>query len=111
MTRQAGNFVDFFVQRDSLLQVFELHRAADFGDDGESVWVPLNHDVAELNRIAFVDLHLSAVNYGVALALTALLIDDRNRALAVHHHQIAGFGFNRLQPDEFDGSGRLGFQA
>jgi len=44
--RQSGNLVDFFVERDAFLQVFELGRAADFGKDGESVRIPLDHDLS-----------------------------------------------------------------
>ena len=47
-TRQAGDFVDFFVQRDAFLQVLELNGAADFREDREGVRIPLDHDLAEL---------------------------------------------------------------
>jgi hypothetical protein len=48
VTRQAGDFVHFFVERDAFLQVLELHGAADFGQDREGVRIPLDHDLAEL---------------------------------------------------------------
>ena len=46
LTRQAGDFVDFFVQGDAFLQVLELNRAADFGQDREGVRIPLDQDLA-----------------------------------------------------------------
>ena len=49
VTRQAGDFVHFFVQRQAFLQVLELHRAADFGEDREGVRIPLDQDIAERN--------------------------------------------------------------
>jgi hypothetical protein len=94
--RQAGDFVDFFVQRDPFLQVFELHGAADFRQDGEGVRIPLDHDLAERDRIALVDLELGAVHNRVALALAVLFVDHGDRTLPVHDHQIA---FLRLDRD------------
>ena len=47
-TREAGDLVDFFVEGDAFLQVLELDGAADFGEDGEGVGIPLDHDLAEL---------------------------------------------------------------
>ena len=43
VTRQAGDFVHFFVERDPFLQILELHGAADFGQDREGVRIPLDH--------------------------------------------------------------------
>jgi hypothetical protein len=47
VTRKTGHFVDFLVQRQALLEVLELHRSADFGQDREGVRVPLDQNVAE----------------------------------------------------------------
>ena len=44
-TREAGDFVDFFVERDAFLQVLELDGAGDLGEDGEGVRIPLAEDV------------------------------------------------------------------
>src|SRR5208283_520888 len=111
VTRQAGDFVDFFVQGDAFLQVLELHRAADFGQDGEGVRIPLDQNLAERDRVALVDLDLGAVHDGVALALAVLLVHDRDRTLAVHDHQIAGLGLDGLQSDEAHGAVVLSFEA
>ena len=111
VTGQAGDFVHFFVQRDTFLQVLELHGAADFGQDGESVRIPLDHDLAERDRIAIVDFQLGAVHHRVALAFAILLVDDRDRALAIHDHQIARLGFDRLQSDEAHGAVVLGIET
>src|SRR5579864_8093966 len=98
------------MQRDPFLQVLKLRRAADFSQDGEGVRIPLDHYLSELDVIAFVDLDLGAVNDRVALALAVLVVNHRNRSLAVHDDQIAGFGLNRLQTDEADCSVGLGLQ-
>ncbi len=47
--REAGDFVDLFVERDAFLQVLELDRAGDLREDGEGVGVPLAESVAELD--------------------------------------------------------------
>ena len=53
VTRQAGDFVDFLVQRDAFLQVLELHGSADLRQDGEGVWIPLDQYLAlrDLRRL------------------------------------------------------------
>ena len=45
-TREAGDFVDFFVEGDAFLQVLELDGAGDLGEEGEGVGVPLAEAVA-----------------------------------------------------------------
>src|SRR5207247_8062375 len=87
------------------LQVFELHCAADFGQDGKGVRIPLDHHLPELDLISFVDFDLGAVHYRVVFPLPALLIDNSDRTLAVHDHQISGFGFHRLNINEPDRTG------
>src|SRR5579863_4165010 len=111
VTRQAGDFVDLFVQRHAVLQVLELHCAADFGDNREGVRIPLDHDLAQLDVIAFVDLDLGAVDDRIALAFAILLVHDRDRALAVHYDQVAGLRFHCLQADEAHGAVVLGIET
>src|SRR5580693_5237840 len=111
VSRQAGDFVHFFVKCDTFLQVLELDGAADFGQDREGVWIPLDHNFAELDRIAFVDLNLGAVNNSVALAFAALVVDHRDRALTIHDYQVAGLGLDGLETDEAYDARGLGFQT
>src|SRR5579862_2006493 len=111
VTRQAGNFVHLFMECDTLLQVLELHRAADFRQDREGVWIPLNHDLAERDRIAFVHLYFGTVDDGVTLALAAFLVDHRDRTLAIHDDQIARLRLDGLQSDEAHSSVVLGIEA
>ncbi len=61
--------------------------------------------------IAFVDLHLGAVHDRIALAFAALFVDHRNRALAVHDHQVARLRLDGLQADEAHGAVVLGIEA
>ncbi len=89
MPRQSGNFVHFFVKRHTFLKVFELDGAADFSQYGEGVRIPLDHNLAELDLIAFVNFDLGAVHDRIAFAFAALFVDHRNRALAIHDNQIA----------------------
>src|SRR5579872_4486940 len=109
--RQAGDLVHFFVQGEAFLQVLELHGAADFGEDGESVRIPLHHDLAELDGVAFLDLELGAVDDGVTFFFATLFVHDRERAVAVHDHQIANLGFDGLQVDEAHDAIALGVKA
>ena len=69
--REAGDLVDLFVERDAFLQVLELHGAADFGEDGEGVRIPLGERLAELDAVAVLDLELGAVDDRVALLFAA----------------------------------------
>src|SRR6185437_13062718 len=89
----------------------KLRRSTDFGQDGEGVRIPLDHHLSERDRIAVVDLHARAVHNRVALALAVLVVDHRNRALAVHYHQVAGLRLDRLQADEARSAVRLGIQS
>src|SRR5579864_499473 len=111
MSRQTGDFVHFFVQGDAFLQVFELDCAANFRQDREGVRIPLDQYLAKLDRVALVDLDLGAIHHRVALALAALFIDHRDRALPVHHHQVARFCLDGLQVNEAHRTVVLGFQA
>src|ERR1700691_2154540 len=109
--RQSGDLVHFFVKRYAFLQVLKLRRTADFREDGEGVWIPLDHNLTLLHRIAVVDLELGAVDHGIALALAVFLVHDRDRALAVHHHKVARLRLYRLQADEAHGAVVFGIEA
>ena len=79
-TREAGDFIDFFVEGDAFLQVLELDGAADLGEDREGVRIPLGHDLAELDGCAVFDLELGAVDDLVALLFAATIVDDGDRS-------------------------------
>src|SRR5208282_4564060 len=57
------------------------------------------------------DFDLGAVHHRVALALPALVVDHGDGTLAVHDHQIAGLGLDRLNADEAHAAVGLGVQA
>src|ERR1700675_1638353 len=88
------------MQRDAFLQVLELHRAANFGEDGKRIRIPLNQNLAELYRSGFSDLDLGAIHHRIALAFAAFFIHDCDRALAIHDHQVPSLGLHGLQVDE-----------
>ena len=54
--REAGHFVHLFVQRDAFLQVLELHRAADLGENRVGVRIPLGQQLAQLHVLAVLHL-------------------------------------------------------
>src|SRR5208283_2111821 len=111
VTREAGDFVDLFVQRDAFLQVLELDRAADFSEDGKGVRIPLDQNLTKLYRPAFHDLDLGAIHNRIALAFASLLVHHRNRALTIHDHQVASLRLHRLQVDEANQTVALGIEA
>src|SRR5216684_8620443 len=78
----------------------ELNGAADLRQDREGVRIPLDHDLSERDLIALVDFQLGAVHHGVALALATFVVHHGDRALAIHHYQVARLGLHRLQPDK-----------
>src|SRR5262249_49191318 len=111
VTRQARNLVDFFVQRETFLQVLELHGAADFGEDREGVRVPLDQYIAEVDVRTVLDLHFGAVDDPVAFFFGALVVDDGDGAVAVHRHQRAFLGAPGDEVDEAHAPVVLGIEA
>ena len=111
MTREAGDLVDFFVQRQAFLQVLELHGSADFGKDREGVRIPLDQNIAERNLLTIFDLHLAAVHDGVAFLFAALLVHHGDRTVAVHRHQVAFLRADRDQVHEAHRAVVLGIEA
>ena len=53
--RHAGDLVHLLLEREALDQVLEVHHAADFGQDGEGVRVPLEQDLVGLDPSAVFD--------------------------------------------------------
>src|SRR6185437_5159719 len=106
--RQAGDVVHFLLQGSAFLHVLELHRAGDFGEDREGVRIPLEHDFTHGHRIALVLLEARAVDGGVAFALAAVVVHDRDHAVAVHDHQAAILAAHGRQVDELDEALALG---
>ena len=86
--RQAGDFVHLLLDGDAGLQVLELDGAADFGQDREGVRIPFGQDLAELDRLAFLDAQPSAIDHVVALFFAALFVDEGDQAGAVHGNQM-----------------------
>ena len=110
-TREAGDFIDFFVERDAFLQVLELDRAADLGEDGEGVRIPLGQCLAERDRGAVFHLELGAVDDLVAFLLAATIVDDGDRTRAVHGNQVAVLGADGDHVDEAHDAVVLGVEV
>src|SRR5664280_784192 len=111
MARQTRDLVHFFMQGHAFLQVLELHGPANFGQDGEGVRVPLDQDIAQADRLTVLHLDLGAVNHGVALFFAALVVQDGDGAVAVHHHQVAFLGAHGHQVDESHTAVSFGIEA
>ena len=72
--RQAGDLVHFLVDRDPFEDVLEADLARLLGEDRERVRIPLDQDLALLDRLAFLHLEARAVDDRVALAVAALRV-------------------------------------
>ena len=94
-TREAGDFVDFFVERDAFLQVLELHRTADFGKNRVRVRIPLGQQLPQLHVLTVLHLEASAVNHLVTFLFAAAVVDNGQRSGTIHGHQQPVLGFRR----------------
>ena len=90
------------------VQVLEVNRAADFGQDGEGVGIPFEQDVVGLHLGAVLEQHLGAVHDRVAFLLAALIVDDGQDAVAVHGDQLALGVADRGDAEELDETVDLG---
>ena len=68
---------------------WNLRKPADLGDDRVGVRIPGRHDLAALDRGAFLGADDRAVGDLVALALAAEVVDHADLARARHRHQVA----------------------
>src|SRR5690606_27163223 len=94
--RQTGDLVEVLVDGHLVDDVLEADRAAALGKDRERVRIPLDEGLTALDLLAVADLQVRAVDDRVALADDAVLVDDVDRAGAVHHDErrarLAGLG-------------------
>src|SRR5579864_2231100 len=84
---QTGDFVDLFFDGDAGLQILELDRATDFGEDREGERIPLGENLADVDRLPFVHTQARTVNDVVTLLFAALFVHDSNQAGPVHGDQ------------------------
>ena len=101
--REARDLVHFLVDRHLVDDVLEADRAAAFGQDRERVRIPLDEDLALLDLLAVAHLEVRAVDDRVALADDALVVDDVDRAAAVHDDRAAAAVARRRCLAAFDG--------
>src|SRR5215469_13734674 len=99
------------MHRHAFEQILELNRAADFRENRECIWIPLDQCCADLHMVAFIDLELRAVHDRVAFLLAALFIHDRQDAVTIHRDEETFLVTNRLQLIELDRSGVLRFET
>ncbi len=99
-TREAGDFIDFFIERDAFLQILELHRAADLGENGVGVRIPLGQQLAQLYVLPVLHAKARAIYHLVTLLLTTTVIQDGHRTGAVHGYQRAVLALNVVQVDK-----------
>ncbi len=70
-------------------QVLEADHAVDLGEDRTRERIPFGDPLAALDLVALVDLEARAVLHAMHRALGAGLVDDHDRDVARHRHQIA----------------------
>src|SRR4030095_11668683 len=104
--RQTGAIVDLLFHGDGLEHVAELRRAADLGEHRDRVGIPFGDQIAGLDRLAVAHLELGAVDdrgaFALALAARFGDLDDRDFAVAVHHHQVAALVGHGIEVDELE---------
>src|SRR4029077_3837115 len=100
--REAGDFVDLFLDGDAGLEVLELDGASGFGEDRERVRVPLGKKFAELDGLIFLDAKARAIDHVVTLLFAALFVDDGNQAVAVHGDQVRAAAAHDVHVDKAD---------
>src|SRR5271157_827481 len=111
VAREASHFVHLFVQRHSFLQVLELHCAANLGEDGKGVRIPLDQHISQRDLLTVFDLDLGTVDNRIAFLFTSLVVNDRDGTIAVHHHQMPFLGPDGHKVDEAHRAIVLGIQA
>ena len=90
--RQAGDLVEVFLDGDAVDDVLEADLALLFGQDRERVGIPLDEDLAAVDRLAVLHLEARAVDHLVALAVAALVVLHDDEAVAVHDDHVAAAG-------------------
>src|SRR5205085_52129 len=82
--RLTGHFVHFFIERHAFLQVLELNVSSNFGKDSERERVPRRQQLVLRDAAAILDEDVRTVNDLVTRRFTASIVDDDQRAVAVH---------------------------
>src|SRR2546423_3634766 len=96
----AGRLVERLGHGLAFDQVLEADRAGDLGENRTGIRVPFGDALAALDVIALVDLHACTVLDAVHGTFGAVLIDDRDRDITRHGHQLAfRVARNILVPD------------
>ena len=98
----ARDFVHLFLHGDAVGQVLEVHHAGDFREDRERIRIPFEQDVVGLDARAVLEMDPGAVDHLIALFFAALVVEDRDDAVAVHGDQLALGVLDRLNGHEFD---------
>ena len=99
--RKPGDFVHLLFDREPGLKVLELNRPGRFRENRERVGVPLDHGLAERDRLPVFDLQPRAVYNVVAFLLAALFIHHGDESGAVHGHNGFLAALHDFQIDEF----------
>ena len=88
--------------------VLEADLAADFGENGDGVRVPLAEDVAGVDFLVLVDRQVGAGGHLVLLQFAALGVEDEDLAVAGEHDLLAGVVADDLHAGELDHALLLG---
>ena len=98
--RKTSDFVHLLFDRDTGLQVLELHGTCRFGEDREGVGIPLDHRLTERDRLTIFDLEARAVYDVVPFFFAALFVDNGDQAGAVHRDDLLTAALDHLQVDK-----------
>ena len=92
----------------TLDQILEADLAADLGENRDAVRVPFAEHVARVGLLVLVDLQESAGRHFVFLDLAALVVDQRDFAVAREHDPLAVGVGDDLEPRVLDDAAALG---
>ena len=109
LAHETGVLIALFLDRNSVMNVFEYDGSAELGKDGEGVRIPFHQHLARFDLLSFFHLQNSAVRHRVAFLLAAGFIRDDQRAVAVHDHQVSVPVGHVLNIQEFHDTFVLGF--
>src|SRR5262249_9946996 len=109
--REAGDFVNLFLNREAGAEIVEFHRARRLGKDREGEGIPFREDLALVDGVAVFDAQTRAINDVVALLFPALVIEDDDEPGAIHGDARAATALDVTQVNELHVASVLCFEG
>src|SRR5471032_1526996 len=107
----TGQFVSLTLDRDAFFHAHVGHGTFHFGNDRVSVRIPLGHDCASVDLVTLFNRNHRTVRQLVALALTTVVVGNRQLTGTGHRNQVAIHSLNVLQVVQTDGTAILHLNA